>query len=150
MAIIKHMKRYLLKFRDGDYDNVLRFIPLVPATVALVLFAVDFHRYKKNSALHHAKHTPSLILDVIALVFVSATILWSLMWCTILRQTQTQIRSWVVPAVDALLTTALLGLADPTMSVRSSKANCSKLLDECSNAALNLMSAAGGMLILAA
>jgi len=89
MAIIKHIKRYALKFRDGDYDTVLRSIPLVPAIVALVLFAVDVDRYKKNSAFHHAKHTPSLILDVIALAFVSATIFWALMWCTILRHTQT-------------------------------------------------------------
>ena len=148
MAIIKHIKRCVLKFRDGDYDNVLRSIPLVPAIVAIVLFAVDVHRYKKNSALQHAKHTPSLILDVIALTFISATILWALIWCTILRQTQTQIRSWVVPAVDGLLSTALLSLADPTLSLRSSKVNCPKLLDECSNTALNLMSGAGGMLIL--
>jgi hypothetical protein len=148
MAIIKHIKRCVLKFRDGEYDNDLRSIPLVPAVVALVLFAVDAHRYKKNSALQHAKHTPSLILDVIALAFISATILWALIWCTILRQTQTQIRSWVVPTVDGLLSTALLSLADSTLSTRSSKGNCSELLDECSNAALNLMSGAGGMLIL--
>jgi hypothetical protein len=150
MAIIKHIKSCVLKFRDGDYDNVLRSIPLVPAIVAIVLFAVDVHRYKKNSALQHAKHTPSLILDVIALAFISATILWALLWCTILRQTQTQIRSWVVPAVDGLLSTAVLSLADPTLSLRSSKVNCPKLLDECSSAALNLMSGAGGMLILTA
>jgi hypothetical protein len=149
MAIIKYMKRYVLKFRDGDYDTVLRAIPLVPAIIALVLFAVDVDRYKKTSALHHAKHTPSLILDVIALAFVSVTILWALMWCTILRHTQTQIRTWVVPAVDGLLSMALVSLADPTLSIRSSKVNCSKLLDECSNTALNLMSGAGGMLILA-
>jgi hypothetical protein len=148
MAIIKHMKRYALKFRDGDYDTVLRSIPLIPAIIALVLFAVDVDRYKKNSALYHATHTPSLILDVIALAFVSAAILWSLMWCTILRQTQTQIRSWVVPAIDGLLSVALLSLADSTLSMRSSKANCSKLFDECSNAALSFMSGAGGMLIL--
>jgi hypothetical protein len=148
MAIIKHIKRCVLKFRDGDYDNVLRSIPLVPATVALVLFAVDIHRYKKNSALQHTKKTPHLILDVIALAFISATILWALIWCTILRQTQTQIRSWVVPTVDGLLSTALLSLADSTLSIRSSKGNCSELLDECSNTALNLMSGAGGMLIL--
>jgi len=149
MAIIKHIKRCVLKFRDGDYDNVLRSIPLVPAIVALVLVAVDVHRYKKNSALQHAKHTSSLILDVIALAFISAAILWALLWCTILRQTQTQIRSWIVPAVDGLLSSALLSLADPILSLRSSKGNCPKMLDECSNTALNLMSGAGGMLILA-
>jgi hypothetical protein len=138
----------------GDYDKVLRALPLLTVVPALVLVGVDLdlHRYyitATHSRPSRVRQRPSsLILDAVSLALVSLDMLWALAW-TILggryRQ-KMELRAWTF-CLDLLLLVAVLGLGDTTLAMRSSKTNCSSLLRECSNSALGIMRAAGALLI---
>jgi hypothetical protein len=145
MALNQMLAPYHKKFIEGRYDHVLRPLPLLPAVPTLALFAVDLHRYERYSALHHAHHPPSLILDAIALAFVGLTILWALIGLTTGRYGQ--MRPWFFAFMDFLLSTAALGLADTTFSLRNST-NCFRPLGECTTSVRSIMQAAGALLII--
>jgi hypothetical protein len=140
------LERYHEKYVRGDYDKVLRTVPLLTAVPALVLVAVDLHRYTTNRKPSRVQRPSSLILDALLLGFVSLDILWALAWTIGGRYRQIESRAWTF-CVDLLLLVAVLSLGDTTLAIRSSKTNCSSLLGECSDGALGIMRAAGALLI---
>jgi hypothetical protein len=147
MALNRKLEPYHKKCLQGDYDNLLRSLPLFTAVPALVLVAVDLHRYTENSKLHHVQRHSSLILDAILLAFLSLDILWALVWNIICRYRKIELRAWIF-CVDLLLLTAVLSLGDTALSMRSSKKNCSNVLGECNDTALAIMRAAGALVII--
>lgn len=146
MALNKKIDPYYQKYLEGDYDNTLRILPLFTATPTLVLLAIDLNRYEKNSTLKHAHQSRSLILDGVALAFVSLAILWCLFYHT--ARQRIPLRPLIVALMDLLLLAATSGVGDTILALRSSSSNCSEVLGECSNSALNIMRAAGALLII--
>lgn len=147
MAPSKEIGPCQKKLREGYYDPIIRAIALFFAIPALVLFAIDLNRYEENSASHHVRHRQSLILDAIALAFVCVTVLWDFLYLTISRYRKKP--ALPLALMDLLLSTALLALADATLSTRTSPKLCFQPIGECSASVQSIMQAAGALLIIA-
>jgi hypothetical protein len=89
----RKLEPYHQKYLRGDYDNLVRTLPLLTAVPAVALVAVDLHRYTKNSKLSHVQRPSSLILDAILLAFLSLDILWALVWKIGCRYRQIELRA---------------------------------------------------------
>lgn len=145
-AFTKKTARWYKRHVEGAYDHVLRALALLSAIPPLCFLTVDLNRYQENSALHHVQHRSSLILDAIALAFVLLTILWDLLYLTISRDSK--MPSWLLAAMDFLLSTAMTAIGDAILSDRTATGKCFSPLGECTTTALGLMQGAGGLMIL--
>ena len=81
-----------------------------------------------------------------ALAFVLLTILWNIFYLTMPRDSQ--IPSWIVAAMDFLLSTSVTAIGDAILSDRTANGKCFSPLGECTTTALGLMQGAGGLMIL--
>jgi hypothetical protein len=134
------------KHGEGAYDHVLHALALLSAITPLCFLTVDLNRYQENSALHHVQHRSSLVLDAIALAFILLTILWDLLYLTISRDSQ--MPSWILAAMDFLLSTSMITIGDVILSHRTADGKCFPQLGECTTSARGLMQGAGGLMIL--
>jgi hypothetical protein len=145
-AFIEKVVRLRNKHVEGAYDHVLHAFAIVSAIPPLCFLTVDLNRYQEYSALHHVQHRSSLILDAIALAFVLLVILWNLLYLTIPRESR--MPSWIIAAMDFLLSTSVIAIGDVLLSNRTASGKCFAQLGECTTRALGLMQGAGGLMIL--
>jgi hypothetical protein len=145
-AFTEKIARCHKKHVEGAYDHVLHAFALLSAIPPLCFLTIDLNRYLENSALHHVQHRSSLVLDAIALAFILLTVLWDILYLTIPRDNR--MPSWILAAMDILLSTSTTAIGDAILSNRTATGKCFSPLGECTTTALGLMQGAGGLMIL--
>lgn len=127
-------------------DHTLRTVLLLPATIALCLYAVDMARYAYNSSRSHDVY---ITVGILGIIFLSLSIL-RFLWATVKTIWQSPppalpryTAPWQTVVLDTMFFMVIHGVADTTLSMRSSSTDCDRYVYGCSPWLISSNKAAG-------
>jgi len=140
----------------------LRPLPILTTAPALTLFVADLHRplFPPSSSSSHPQSsstpptkldTPSLILDIFCITFLSLAIIWAVLCSALFHHPSHQrVHARIFAWVDIFFWVALLTLGNTTLGMRSSWHTCGRYVGSCEAWVIGGMRAAGGLMVVAA
>lgn len=135
----------------SNLDEILRPLPILTAVPCVALYTADIRRVSLNPVYPAPPGAwlsgwdGAAALDAVCLSFVGLSIAWSLNWMIVLRYAK--VNQCFVALVDFAFWVMLLGTGQTTLSMRSHKDQCAKYINACALDTINMMRAAGALMI---